>query len=129
MSSYLTAEEFSALMTEEVDPQPRATTKPRLVTLSQAEPPAPLPTTPLRPIPVTEVASRPTAQVAVPTGDCNAGPTHDPMAKPSTGLNLRLNEYQIELIRQLAAKQERSMQQVIRRTLIPAVEKALSCAD
>jgi hypothetical protein len=118
MSSYLTAEEFSALMTHEVDPQPDNAVKPHLVAVE----------TPVQTEKVTEVArAQPVDQVAIPTGPCNTTEVHDPAAKPTTGLNLRLNDYQIELIRQLAAREERSMQQVIRRTLIPAIEQALRC--
>ena len=118
MSSYLTAEEFSALMTHEVDPKPDNTAKPHLVAV---ETPATVEA------PEVVATAHPIAQVAIPTGECNTSPIHDPAAKPSTGLNLRLNDYQIELIRQLAAREERSMQQVIRRTLIPAIENALRC--
>ncbi len=118
MSSYLTAEEFSALMTHEVDPKPEQPAKPHLVAV---EPPSQS----VQPEAVATV--EPSAQVAIPTGQCNTTPVHDPAAKPTTGLNLRLNDYQIELIRQLAAREERSMQQVIRRTLIPAIEQALRC--
>ena len=118
MSSYLTAEEFSALMTHEVDPKPDNTAKPHLVAVE----------TPLAVEPPQAVATvQPVTQVAIPTGECNTVPVHDPAAKPTTGLNLRLNDYQIELIRQLAAREERSMQQVIRRTLFPAIENALRC--
>jgi len=53
-------------------------------------------------------------------------PTHDPKAKPTCGLNLRLNEYQLELIRKMADKEERSMQQIVKRMLIPALENALT---
>ena len=118
MSSYLTAEEFSALMTHEVDPKPENPVKPHLVAVE----------TPTSSKEVEAVVTvEPPAQVAIPTGQCNTTPIHDPAAKPTTGLNLRLNDYQIELIRQLAAREERSMQQVIRRTLIPAIEQALRC--
>ena len=118
MSSYLTAEEFSALMTHEVDPKPDHPVKPHLVAVE----------TPAQAEKVQEVApAQPVDQVAIPTGQCNTVAVHDPAAKPTTGLNLRLNDYQIELIRQLAAREERSMQQVIRRTLIPAIEQALQC--
>ena len=55
-------------------------------------------------------------------------PAHDPKAKPTCGLNLRLNEYQIELIRSMAEREERSMQQVVKRMLIPALEAALTDA-
>ena len=119
MSSYLTAEEFSALMTHEVDPKPENPVKPHLVAV---EAPA-SETKEARAVATVEAP----AQVAIPTGQCNTTPGHDPAAKPTTGLNLRLNDYQIELIRQLAAREERSMQQVIRRTLIPAIEQALRC--
>ena len=121
MSSYLTAEEFSALMTHEVDPKPDNPVKPHLVAVE-----TPIQTQEAQA--VQEIApAKPVDHVAIPTGECNAAPVHDPAAKPTTGLNLRLNDYQIELIRQLAAREERSMQQVIRRTLIPAIEQALSC--
>ncbi len=116
MSSYLTAEEFSALMTHEVDPKPEGPATPHLVAVEA-------------PVEEADAEARavidPVAQVATPTGPCNSNPVHDPAAKPTTGLNLRLNAYQLELIRQLAAREERSMQQVIRRTLIPAIEQAL----
>ena len=52
----------------------------------------------------------------------------DPKAKPTCGLNLRLNEYQIELIRSMAEREERSMQQIVKRVLIPALEAALTDA-
>ena len=50
--------------------------------------------------------------------------TLDPRAKPTSGINLRLNRYQLELLRQLAAADERSLQQTIKRLLIPAAERA-----
>ena len=46
----------------------------------------------------------------------------DPKAKPTYGINVRLNEYQLELIRRACEKEERSQQQVIKRILIPALE-------
>jgi len=132
MSSYLTAEEFSAFMTDETTEQPQAPEKPHLVAV--AEPAVVVtekPATPAKPISLTQLPPRPmaTPAVAVATGACRTEPAHDPGAKPNTGLNLRLNDYQLELIRELAAREERSMQQVIRRTLIPAIEQALSCED
>jgi len=47
----------------------------------------------------------------------------DPKAKPTYGINIRLNEYQLELIRRACEKEERSQQQVIKRILIPALEE------
>jgi len=49
----------------------------------------------------------------------------DKKSKPTTGINLRLNDYEMSLIRKLSEKEERSQQQVLRRILIPALEKAL----
>lgn len=119
MSSYFTAEEFDAMMTEEVNPQSTATSP---VTINA--PKTARTASPMRP--VEQSTQQKAAPVSVPTGVCAPrAPTFDPRAKPTTGLNLRLNDYQLELIRQLAAREDRSMQQVIRRTLIPAVELAL----
>ena len=46
----------------------------------------------------------------------------DPKAKPTSGINLRLNEYQIALLRFVAKHEDRSQQQVTKRMLIPALE-------
>lgn len=127
MSSYLTAEEFSAFMTDETAEQPQVAERPHLVAVEPEPKPEHEPV--VKPIALTELPARPAATVAVATGACRTEPAHDPTAKPNTGLNLRLNDYQLELIRELAAREERSMQQVIRRTLIPAIEEALSCED
>lgn len=48
----------------------------------------------------------------------------DPKAKPTIGLNLRLNEYQMTLLRYVAETEDRSIQQTIKRLLIPAAETA-----
>jgi hypothetical protein len=129
MSSYLTAEEFSAFMTDETTEQPQVAQRPHLVAVEPEPVAAAKPEPVVKPIALTQLPPRPAATVAVATGACRTEPAHDPTAKPNTGLNLRLNDYQLELIRELAAREERSMQQVIRRTLIPAIEEALSCED
>jgi hypothetical protein len=49
---------------------------------------------------------------------------HDRDAKPLSGINLRLNEYEHELLKFLAEIDERSLQQTIKRLLIPAAESA-----
>lgn len=49
---------------------------------------------------------------------------HDKSEKPSSGINLRLNNYEFELLRFLAEADQRSMQQIIKRMLIPAAEAA-----
>ena len=46
----------------------------------------------------------------------------EPKAKPTSGINLRLNEYQIALLRFVAKHEDRSQQQVTKRMLIPALE-------
>ena len=46
----------------------------------------------------------------------------DPKAKPTSGINLRLNDYQIALLRFVAKHEDRSQQQVTKRMLIPALE-------
>jgi len=48
----------------------------------------------------------------------------DPKAKPSTGMNLRLNEYQLALLRYIAEAEDRSVQKTIKRLLILAAEQA-----
>lgn len=46
----------------------------------------------------------------------------DKNAKPLSGINLRLNEYEHELLKFLAEADDRSIQQTIKRLLIPAAE-------
>ena len=46
----------------------------------------------------------------------------DPKSKPTSGINLRLNEYQLALLRFVAEHEDRSQQQVTKRMLIPALE-------
>ncbi|NOU29746.1 MAG: hypothetical protein HOO96_17715 [Polyangiaceae bacterium] len=48
----------------------------------------------------------------------------DKDAKPLSGLNLRLNAYEHELLKFLAESDDRSIQQTIKRLLIPAAESA-----
>ena len=50
--------------------------------------------------------------------------TLDKEAKPLSGINLRLNEYEHELLKFLAEQDQRSLQQTIKRLLIPAAESA-----
>ena len=49
---------------------------------------------------------------------------HDKTAKPLSGINLRLNDYEHELLKYLADSDQRSIQQTIKRLLIPAAEAA-----
>lgn len=54
----------------------------------------------------------------------------DPKAKPTSGINLRLNEYQITLLRYVAEHGGLSQQQTTKRILIPALEaRAREIAD
>ena len=46
----------------------------------------------------------------------------DPKAKPTSGINLRLNEYQLALLRFVAEHEDRSQQQVTKRMLVPYLE-------
>lgn len=48
----------------------------------------------------------------------------DKDARPHSGINLRLNSYEHELLKALAEDDERSLQQTIKRLLIPAAEAA-----
>lgn len=48
----------------------------------------------------------------------------DKDAKPLSGINLRLNAYEHELLKFLADSDQRSIQQTIKRLLIPAAESA-----
>lgn len=50
--------------------------------------------------------------------------TLDKAGKPISGLNLRLNAYEHELLKFLAQSEQRSIQQTIKRLLIPAAEAA-----
>ncbi len=46
----------------------------------------------------------------------------DPKAKPTSGINLRLNEYELAMLRHIARAEDRSIQKTIKRLLVPAVE-------
>lgn len=48
----------------------------------------------------------------------------DKNAKPLSGINLRLNDYEHQLLKFLAEADDRSIQQTIKRLLIPAAEAA-----
>ena len=48
---------------------------------------------------------------------------NDPNAKPNTGVSLRLNEHQLEMIRDLAKLEERSIQKLLMGILIPELER------
>ncbi len=48
----------------------------------------------------------------------------DQKAKPTSGINLRLNEYELTMLRHLAAAEDRSIQRIIKRILVPALEVA-----
>lgn len=48
----------------------------------------------------------------------------DKDARPITGLNLRLNEYEHELLKQLAKREDRSLQWTVKKLLIAAAEDA-----
>ncbi|RZI45475.1 hypothetical protein [Candidatus Finniella inopinata] len=54
------------------------------------------------------------------------GKAFDPKAKPTYGINVRLNDYQLDLIRRVCEKEERSQQQIIKRILVPALENHIS---
>ena len=47
----------------------------------------------------------------------------DKKAPPHTTFNLRLNDYELTLLRWLAEQRDESMQRVAKRQLIPALEK------
>ena len=49
----------------------------------------------------------------------------NPNEAPSITFNLRLNRYELALLRAVAAKERRSQQQAVKTVLIPALEQAL----
>jgi hypothetical protein len=48
---------------------------------------------------------------------------YDKKAVPRTTFNLRLNDYELALLRHLAAQRDESMQKVAKRALIPMLEQ------
>lgn len=46
----------------------------------------------------------------------------DPDAPPTKGMNLRLNEYELALLRFVAAEEDRSAQKTLRRLVLEALE-------
>ena len=53
----------------------------------------------------------------------------DPKEAPCTTFNLRLNRYELELLRVVADKQRRSQQQTAKSILIPALRRAALAED
>lgn len=49
----------------------------------------------------------------------------DPEERPTRGINVRFNEYELALLRHIAKTQGRSIHQVIKRLLVPAARSAL----
>jgi hypothetical protein len=50
----------------------------------------------------------------------------DPNEAPSIAFNLRLNRYELALLRAVAIKARRSQQQAVKSVLIPALEQAVA---
>lgn len=71
-----------------------------------------------------EPGATPVAISIVPSSASATWEKHNKDAKPLSGINLRLNEYEHELLKFLAESDERSLQQTIKRLLIPAAESA-----
>lgn len=63
-------------------------------------------------------------QTSSPTTDRLPWEEYDKTAKPLSGINLRLNDYEHQLLKFLAESDQRSIQQTIKRLLIPAAESA-----
>jgi hypothetical protein len=49
----------------------------------------------------------------------------DPHEPPSITFNVRLNAYELALLRAVAAKSRRSQQQAVKSILVPALERAV----
>lgn len=49
----------------------------------------------------------------------------DPEERPTRGINVRFNEYELAVLRHIAKVQGRSIHQVIKRLLVPAAQKLL----
>ncbi len=48
---------------------------------------------------------------------------HDPEAKPRYNVSVRLNDYQLEMLRYVAKAQDTSQQRILRKYLLPAIER------
>jgi hypothetical protein len=61
-------------------------------------------------------------------GDATQRPWHafEKKAVPRTTFNLRLNDYELALLRWLAEQREESMQKIAKRVLIPALERLVA---
>lgn len=51
---------------------------------------------------------------------------HDPDAARRTGLNVRLNDWELEVVRFLAKREGRSQLDIVRRALRPVLEQAVA---
>ena len=70
-------------------------------------------------------STTPTAPAA-PAAPARPWERFDKNARPIAGLNVRLNEYEHELLKQLAKKEDRSLQWTVKKLLIAAAEAAAS---
>jgi hypothetical protein len=50
----------------------------------------------------------------------------DPSEAPSISFNLRLNRYELALLRAVAAQARRSQQQTVKSVLVPALEQSVA---
>src|SRR5271168_3048918 len=90
----------------------------------QANPSAAFSGTPQAPVrPPAADSARPAPATAARTGF--TAPSLDPEAVPRNAFNLRLNDYELDLLRRAAAqtRPKQSMQQVIKQGLIPYLER------
>lgn len=77
--------------------------------------------------PTTATATHPTTAAPAHADPDRPWERFDKNARPLTGLNVRLNEYEHELLKQLAKKEDRSLQWMVKKLLIEAAE--LAAAD
>lgn len=84
------------------------------------------PSAELKPVPDTRAVEQFAAGAN--TRTVEVPPTHhpwdglDPKAKATSGINVRLNDYELALLRFVAESDDRSIQKTIKRLLIPAIE-------
>jgi hypothetical protein len=76
----------------------------------------------------TATPRRPRREAAATAPDGAPWEKFDRHARPLSGINVRLNDYEHELLKHLAEADQRSLQQTIKRLLIPAAEAAARTA-
>ena len=59
-------------------------------------------------------------------GDASPWEKYDPEDSPRNNVSVRLNDYQLEMLRYLARREDTSQQKILKKILIPAIKEQIT---